>query len=40
MIGEPFIEGSWAIVLAWTVCGWLATIFAGGYMRRRLPFWV
>lgn len=40
LIGEPLIDISWPVVLACTAGGWIITIAAGGYMRRRLPFWV
>lgn len=40
LIGDPIIDISWPIVLGCTAVGWIVTIIAGGYMRRRLPFWV
>ena len=40
LIGEPYIDASWLVVLGWTVIGWTVTIIVGGAMRRRLPFWV
>lgn len=40
LIGDPMIGASWGIVVGWTIGGWILTIIVGGYMRRRLPFWV